>query len=246
MLDGQGVGGLKTLEEMVDGDEAVLFRATRGRWPSDGVYSWLLPAAGVGFVALTGLVSFDWAGLLSLALILVGHVCILVRIFVDYPSREGVVTDRRLLHRSGWFRPKLTEIPVADVKGVKATEVTIRVFRRGAAALDLGHPTDAWGLGVALAHAAGVAPPRLASRKALLAEMLHWTVLFPTITVIAILPVAWLVAIVIGGVSFLAALGLAAAILIGFLSAFPGAYFSGFLTLFLLRPFSAIATSPNG
>jgi hypothetical protein len=229
---------MKTLDEMIDRDETVLFRAPRGRWPKDGLYSWLLVAAGAGFVTLTGLVSLDWSGLISLALILVGHVSILACLFGGYPSREGLVTDRRMLHRSGWFRRKLIEIPATDVKRVRAAEEQIRIYRQSGAPLDLGHPSDAWGLGVALAHVAGVAPPRLASRKALLAEWLHWTVLLPTIIAIAILPVTWLVATMTSGASLPAALGLgAAAIIISFLSAFCGIYISGFLTLMLLRPF---------
>jgi hypothetical protein len=229
---------MKTLDELIDRDEKVLFRAPSGRLPGDGLHALLALAAGIGLVALTGLVTFDRVGLASLALTFAGYVPVLAWQYRRYLSCEGVVTDRRLLHRTGWIRPKLTVVYAVNVKRIKATEARLRIFKQSGVPLDLDHPSDAWGLGVALVHAAGLAPPHLAPRKVLLAEELHATVGMASTVAIAILPVTWLVKTMFAGVSLLAALGLGTAgIFIGLLSLLPGAYIGGLLTLILLRPF---------
>lgn len=238
MLDGQGVGGLKTLEEMVDGDETVLFRAPCSPAPGDSLYGLLGLAILIGLMALTGLLSFDRLGLATLALILAGYVPVLAWLFCNNRSCEGLVTERRLLYRSGFIRPKLTEVHAVDVGRIKASEDRIRIFTQVGTLLDLNHPTDAWGLGVALAYAAGIAPPHLATRKALLAEIVHANVGIAMTIAMASLPVTWLVKTMTGGVALLAALGLGATgAFVGLLCLLPGFYIGGLLTLLLLRPF---------
>lgn len=141
--------------------EIIAYRAQR-RWtsntmPIEFIAGYLIPIA---IAAGTGLLRFDWIGLASLGAALAGILIYTAYYYVRDRSREAIVTNRRLLYRSGWLT-STTTVSLKDIGQVQVSNDQMRLTLRNAASLILGHPQHAMDLGRAVALAANLPPPRV-------------------------------------------------------------------------------------
>ena len=147
-------------EDMLEHREVIVYRAPR-RWiPKSAGLTFIGFAAPIAVAAGSGLLRFDPIGLASLAAALSGALIITLYYTLREASREAVVTDRRLLQRTGWRRPVTTEVRIKDICRIQVSWDRLRLTRRDGRCLGLGHPRYARDLGVALAHAALLPLPR--------------------------------------------------------------------------------------
>ncbi len=226
------------LDRMLDHRETIVYRVPR-RWEPNGwgkEYSAF--AIALATAATMGLVRFDIASLASLGAGLAGFMIYMVCCYIHDWSREAVVTDRRLLYRSGWREPTVVEVRVEDVVKVDAAQDRVRFTRRDGTKLDLRHPQDGWGMGVALASAAGLPPPRLQPRREVVADYVWLVCSMTTGIVAALIP---LKALYPHAVDLAASIGwpitAAGLLFLGSLSFLIGAILGGKMVPFLLRPF---------
>lgn len=226
------------LEDLLEPGEKVVYRAPR-RWkPNDWLLDGSILGIGIGLVAATGLIGLDPASLATLGAAMAAPVLYTMGCYVRDWSREAVVTDLRLLHRTGWWSPRVTEVPLAEVRAIQAFRDRMRITRTDGLRLDLDHPHHCWELGSALAQVASLAPPRVATWRdwsadlvwllsgytlGLVAAVIPLKMLYPELAAVAE-SIGWLGA----GTVFLAAGWLAHTL--GMLCGFQ-------LSLVLLRPF---------
>lgn len=127
-------------------------------------------AISVGGAAAAGLLGLDPASLLALGAALAGIVGYSLYYYAGHWSHEAVVTDRRLLCRTGWRNPTLAEIRVEEVASVEATQDKLRVIRPDGTALHFSHAQGSRALAEALAREARVAPPRAGTQREAVAD----------------------------------------------------------------------------
>ncbi len=238
-MDGSGrKRRVRSLDDLLEHRETIVYRVPRCLEPNAWFLEGTVYASSIAIVAATGLLGSDPVSLAALAVALVGPVLYTLHCYVRDWSREAVVTDRRLLHRSGWRRPELTEIRVEEVAQVDAVRDQVRITRRDGSKCILGHPQDGWGLGVALARDAGVAQPRPTTVSHQLADYL-WMVC--GLTAAIALPVGTLTWLYPGLVDTLGSFGrlvpAAAFLVVGWLAHIIGICYGGYAAFLLLRPF---------
>ncbi len=226
------------LADLLAPGERVLYHAKRSWRPNEWLTETLIYATSLGTVAAAGLLSLDPPGLLSVATVLAGPLAHWLWVIWRDWSREALVTERRLLHRSGWFTTTVTEVDVATVTEIRTIREKFRLIRSDGKRLEFGHPQEAWGLAGALACAAGIALPRLPSRKELAVDWLYLTTGL-TAWLAATLPVLnW----VYGSLSvpLLSAVGLAilgGLFVVAQVMLLPSLTIAGLITAALIRPF---------
>ena len=161
---------LEHLEQRLQPGETVIYRAPR-RWEPDAWFSELvIYGACLALLWAGGVVRFESPGLWALLGALAPPALHTLWVYQRDWSTAALVTNRRLLHRQGWLRAKVIEILVRRVAAVEAEVDRIRVGLDDGSCVFLGHPQDAWGLGVALAHSAGIPLPDLPSRREIIAR----------------------------------------------------------------------------
>lgn len=131
------------LEHLLAPGERVLYHAKRSWQPNEWLVETLIYATSLGTVAAAGLLSLEPLGLLSLATVLAGTLAHWLWVIWRDWLREALVTERRLLHRSGWFRTTVTEIDAANVVGIRTIREKFRVTGSDGKKLDIGHPREA-------------------------------------------------------------------------------------------------------
>ncbi len=171
-------------EDMLEHREVIVYRAPR-RWaPNTAGLTFIGYAVPIAIAAGSGLLRFDPIGLASLAAALSGVLIYTLHYTLRDASREAVVTDRRLLLRTGWRRPVTSEVRIKDVCRIQVSWDRLRLSRRDGRCLVLGHPQHARGLGVALAHAALLPLPRPTPEREVFADAL-WQVCGMTAGILA-------------------------------------------------------------
>ncbi len=231
-----------TFDRLLEPRETIVYRVPR-RWePNQWFKEHSALAIALAIAAALGLLRYDAASLASLAAAMAGLILYMLCCYVRDWSREALVTDRRLLYRTGWLDPTVVTVGVEDISKVEAVKDQVRITRHDGTKLDLGHPQDGWGMGVALASAAGLPPPRLAPRHEVVADYVWLVCGMAAGLVVALVPLKWLYP---HAVEFARSIGwLIPATGFLFLGWFTHAIgilvFGGNLALLLLRPFLSL------
>ncbi len=189
-------------------------------------------------LAAAGLVTFDQAGLVALASVIVSFLGFALRNYPRNAPSEAMVTDRRLIQKCGLFNSRLIEVPVAAVKQVVAHEDGILVFKREGEIVLIRHPNSALGLGIALAYAADLPPPRQPQRLETHMDDLWLTCVVLTSLSIGVFLLKWLF-LSYGTAIFSLSLvvGVGTFLLGGIVANVVGVVLGGLLCLALTRPF---------
>ncbi|MEM7225742.1 MAG: hypothetical protein AAF495_22380 [Pseudomonadota bacterium] len=219
------------MEQRLQPGETVIYRAPRCWEPNAWRGELTVYVIAVALLWAGGIVSFQGAGLWSLIGALAPPLAHCAWVYWRDWSVAALVTNRRLLHRQGRRKIQVTEVPVARVRRVEAELERLRITLDDGTSEILGHPQEAWGLAVALAHSAAIAPPRLASRREILAE---WTFIFGFLLATlapAVLSLEWIY--LTWGLAGYALLLPVVTIASGLI----GVALGGILAVFLLRPF---------
>ena len=93
-------------DRMLDHRETIVYRVPRRLEPNGWGKEYSAFAIALGIAAAMGLLRLDIASLASLGAALAGYLIYVVCFYIQDWSREAVVTDRRLLYRSGWREPR--------------------------------------------------------------------------------------------------------------------------------------------
>ena len=108
------------LEDMLEPGETVIYRAPRRWTPDDWKLDWSIFGISIALVAAMGLLGLDPASLAALAAAQAAPMLYVLGCYVRDWSREAMVTNRRLLHRTGWGSPRVTEVRADEVRAVQA------------------------------------------------------------------------------------------------------------------------------
>lgn len=157
-----------SLEQMLQDGERVLFRAPMAAAPKRArtmALVGIILAAGLGKFLL--LVGADSGLIAVLAAIWIAKV---LRIAVWECTTEALVTDRRVLHRSGWSGSWICELPLQEIEEVNVRGNKLQATLASGGTRRLDHPHHARELALALAAATGLRPPRLPWPKEAVAD----------------------------------------------------------------------------
>lgn len=232
----------EALTDLLQPGEVARYHARR-RWrPNDFLQEASIYLAALALVWAAGPLRFDSVGLITLTTTLSGPLVFWLWTIQRDWSREALVTQQRLIYRSGWPEPEIIEVPAANVRQIRAVKSHLRLVLRNDLELQLGHPHEAWALAGALAQSANLPLPRLPSDKDLWADWLHGTLVLAVWLAIALPLLRWLLLALVGPELALKADGtLACLFLLSQLLILSSLPLAGLLTVLLIRPFFTAA-----
>lgn len=173
-----------TLAALLAPGERVLYRDPKGWLPSSWTAQIVVVASLVGLVVAFNLGSTYLAIMLAFLGYSWGQAA-----FAEYTS-EAVITDRRLLQKTGWRKVEITELPLAEIKRVDFRPSyfpgLVRIGKRNGGRLELHRLRRPQDFAAVLVASAKVARPALIGR---LVNMVPYLCLFGGMPFTALL--AW-------------------------------------------------------